>query len=129
LGALATWKIRKRKHVPEAEPLRVVSRVALGPKQQIVWLVAGDRALLVGATEHNISLISELGRVRNEMPVDFPEASQPATATDPNAGGKIAAFKQKLRVALGDELAGKNDMPPHLELLTADPKWTRKDTA
>jgi flagellar biogenesis protein FliO len=131
-AGLAMWKLRKRRATGELEALRVVSRVALGPKQQILWIVAGDRALLVGATEHGITLISELGRVKTEVPVDI-APSAPRTQSDPNAGGKIAAFKQRLRVALGDELAGDADdrgMPAHLELLTQDPKWAqRKDTA
>jgi flagellar biogenesis protein FliO len=130
-AGLALWKAKKKRTTSQLEALRVVSRVALGPKQQIVWIVAGDRALLVGATEHGINLISDLGRVQTEATVDF--APTPANANEPNAGGKIAAFKQRLRVALGDELAGETDdrsMPPHLELLTSDPKWAqRKDTA
>jgi flagellar biogenesis protein FliO len=130
-AGLALWKAKKRRMPDQLESLRVVSKVALGPKQQIVWLVAGDRAMLVGATEQSIALISDLGRVRNEASLDFPVAA-PAPASDPTAGNKVAAFKQRLRVALSDEIAARSDaaMPEHLELLTSEPKWAqRKDTA
>ena len=47
--------------------------------------------------------------------------------------GRIAAFKQRLRAALGDELAGRTEepaLPPHLEMLTGDPRWVgRRDAA
>ena len=39
------------------QPLRVMARVSIGPKQQIVWLSAGGRSLLVGSTEHRIELL------------------------------------------------------------------------
>ena len=130
-AGLALWKAKKRRMPDQLESLRVVSKVALGPKQQIVWLVAGDRAMLVGATEQSIALISDLGRVRNESSLDFPVAA-PAPASDPTAGNKVAAFKQRLRVALSDEMAARSDaaMPEHLELLTSEPKWAqRKESA
>ena len=68
--------------------------------------------------------------VRNESSLDFPVAA-PAPASDPTAGNKVAAFKQRLRVALSDEMSSRADaMPEHLELLTSEPKWAqRKDTA
>lgn len=130
-AGLALWKAKKRSMPDTVESLRVVSKVALGPKQQIVWLVAGDRAMLVGATEQNIALISDLGRVRNDAAVDFPMAA-PAPTVDPSAGNKVAAFKQRLRSALSDEIAARGDgtMPAHLELLTTEPKWAqRKESA
>ncbi len=130
-AGLALWKAKKRRAPESLESMRVVSKVVLGPKQQIVWLVAGDRAMLVGATEQNIALISDLGRVRTDAPIDFPVAA-PVQPADPTAGNKVAAFKQRLRVALSDEIASRSDaaMPEHLELLTSEPKWAqRKDTA
>jgi len=128
-GALALWRARRRRTPPATDALRVVSRVTLGPKQHIVWLVAGDRALLVGATEQHIQLIADLGRAKTDPVLDAP-MPVPVASNDP-AGGKIAAFKQRLRVAMGDEIAGQDDrsLPAHLELLGADPKWARKDVA
>lgn len=129
-GALALWRARRRRQPATIEALRVVSRVTLGPKQHVVWLVAGDRALLVGATEQNIQLIADLGRAKADPALDEPIAAPVADGTHAS-GGKIAAFKQRLRVAMGDELSGPDDrsLPAHLELLAADPKWARKDTA
>jgi flagellar biogenesis protein FliO len=135
---LVWWRRRRPMH-ETPQPLRVMARVSIGPKQQIVWLSAGGRSLLVGSTEHRIELLADLTEsgatataaivakaMGGEIPVNSP-------APAPAADGKLAAFKQRLRAALGDELAGRNEepmMPPHLEMLAGDPRWVgRKDAA
>jgi flagellar biogenesis protein FliO len=133
------WWRRRRPTHDTPQPLRVMARVSIGPKQQIVWLSAGGRSLLVGSTEHRIELLADLTAsgatataaivsqaMGGELPTNSPA---PAPAVD----GKLAAFKQRLRAALGDELAGRNEepvLPPHLEMLAGDPRWVgRKDAA
>ncbi len=133
------WWRRRRPMLDNPQPLRVMARVSIGPKQQIVWLSAGGRSLLVGSTEHRIELLADLTAsgqsataaiVSQAMGAEIPTNS-PAPA--PAADGKLAAFKQRLRAALGDELAGRNEepvLPPHLEMLAGDPRWVgRKDAA
>ncbi len=129
LGLL--WWRRRRPGFESPQPLRVIARVGIGPKQQIVWISAGGRALLVGATEQRIDLLADLtaSAATAEAAVELPAPAVPTPATD----GRIAAFKQRLRAALGDELAGRGEepvLPPHLEMLTGDPRWVgRRDTA
>ena len=115
---------------------RSAARVSIGPKQQIVWLSAGGRSLLVGSTEHRIELLADLTASPAEATAAIMTqamgAEIPAPAPAPAADGKLAAFKQRLRAALGDELAGRNEelLPPHLEMLAGDPRWVgRKDAA
>lgn len=132
LGLL--WWRRRRPMLETPQPLRVLARVGIGPKQQIVWISAGGRSLLVGATEQRIDLLADLSApgVTAPAPVEAPIAAA-ASAPTPAPDGRIAAFKQRLRAALGDELAGRNEepvLPPHLEMLTGDPRWVgRKESA
>jgi flagellar biogenesis protein FliO len=131
LGLL--WWRRRRPVLETPQPLRVLARVGIGPKQQIVWISAGGRSLLVGATEQRIDLLADLSAPgAAAVPVEMPAAAVAAAPT-PAPDGRIAAFKQRLRVALGDELSGRNEepaLPPHLEMLTGDPRWVgRKESA
>lgn len=134
LGLL--WWRRRRPMLETPQPLRVLARVGIGPKQQIVWISAGGRSLLVGATEQRIDLLADLSApgVTAPAPIEAPMTSfAAAPAPTPAPDGRIAAFKQRLRAALGDELAGRNEepvLPPHLEMLTGDPRWVgRKESA
>lgn len=144
LGML--WWRKRRPQIEAAQPLRVIARVAIGPKQQVVWIQANGRSFLVGATEQRIDLLADLATEPAAaaqavaMPVATPLAQQLAAAPmamqsatpAPESTGRIAAFKQRLRAALGDELAGRNDelLPPHLEMLSGDPRWVgRKESA
>ncbi len=135
LGLL--WWRRRRPMLDAPQPLRVLARVAIGPKQQIVWISAGGRSLLVGATEQRIEMLADLSEPAAQgalapQPVADPVAAATAAATAA-PDGRVAAFKQRLRAALGDEVAGRHDeavLPPHLEMLTGDPRWVgRKETA
>jgi len=136
-GLGLVWWRRRRPLLDTPQPLRVMARVSIGPKQQIVWLSAGGRSLLVGSTEHRIELLADLTASPAEATAAIMTQAMsteiPAPAPAPAADGKLAAFKQRLRVALGDELAGRNEeplMPPHLEMLAGDPRWVgRKDAA
>jgi flagellar biogenesis protein FliO len=137
------WWRRRAPVLTTPDALRVVARVSIGPKQQIIWLSAGGRTLLVGATEHRIELLADLdvaGQTSTDslglgLPGLANMANMPAPAPSPtpaaNQGQRVAAFKQRLRAALGDELAGRNaeaesELPPHLEMLSGEPRWARK---
>ncbi len=147
-GLGLVWWRRRRPVLSTPDALRVVAKVSIGPKQQIIWLSAGGRTLLVGATEHRIELLAELDQPQQagaSTPVAATPGAMPlgnigitqavaAAAAPGNNGQRVAAFKQRLRAALGDELAGRgNDtepaLPPHLEMLTGEPRWARKDAA
>jgi flagellar biogenesis protein FliO len=131
------WWRRRRPTIATPESLRVVAKVTIGPKQQILWLSAGGRTLLVGATEHRIELLCELDQQNAPVAVNanvgvVPDVAAPAP--NANNGQRVAAFKQRRRAALGDELAGRNvepepGLPPHLEMLAGEPRWARKDAA
>ena len=54
------------------DKLSIVSKVPLGKDQSLIIVKAGDRLFLLGATSHDISLITELD------PADFPPASPEA---------------------------------------------------
>ncbi|MBX7079761.1 MAG: flagellar biosynthetic protein FliO [Nannocystaceae bacterium] len=139
------WWRRRRPQAGPPAALQIIAKVAIGPKQQVLWLSAGGRALLVGATEHRIELIADLSAATAPATAATANAAivnaaitaatpSPAAARpDAAAPGKVAAFKQRLRAALGDEIAGRNDepaLPPHLDLLASDPRWAaRKDAA
>jgi flagellar biogenesis protein FliO len=144
LGML--WWRKRRPTLEAAQPLRVIARVAIGPKQQVVWIQANGRSLLVGATEQRIDLLADLAAdaqaavssptVATAMNIIAPPAAAaaPVAPTPPESTGRVAAFKQRLRAALGDELAGRNDeppLPPHLEMLAGgEPRWIgRKESA
>lgn len=139
LGML--WWRKRRPQLESAQPLRVIARVAIGPKQQVVWIHANGRSLLIGATEQRIDLLADLAidAAAAPMSVAVPalqpvSAPSPVTAQGPaESTGRIAAFKQRLRAALGDELAGRDEpvLPPHLEMLAGgDPRWVgRKESA
>ena len=130
------WWRRRRPMITTPDALRVVAKVSIGPKQQILWLSAGGRTLLVGATEHRIELLCELDQPNAAVAANasvVPNVAAPAPSTN-NEGQRVAAFKQRLRAALGDELAGRNvepdtGLPPHLEMLAGEPRWARKDAA
>ena len=128
------WWRRRRPMMPGIEAMQIVSRVSIGPKQQLLWLSAGGRALLLGATEHRIELIADLTPAPASSAAGIIHAAGPNQASAANAApGKVAAFKQRLRAALGDEVAGRSDepvLPPHLEILAGDPRLVgRKDAA
>ncbi len=146
---LGLWWRRRRRTPSQLEGLRVLSRVNIGPKQQILWIQAGDRSLLVGATEHSISLLTEvsakgaaaapaISAVETPAPLPsfaetLPTTTAPAPTPAMTGEHRVAAFKQRLRAALGDELAGRAmtdaTLPPHLELMTRDPKWAQRKEA
>ncbi|MDR1489392.1 MAG: flagellar biosynthetic protein FliO [Desulfovibrio sp.] len=59
------WLIRKRGIAPglfasQGDMLRVENRLSLGPKKWILAIRCLDRHLIVGVTERNISLLTEL---------------------------------------------------------------------
>lgn len=54
------------------DKLRIISKVPLGKDQSLIVVRAADRLFLLGATSHDISLITELD------PADFPLATPEA---------------------------------------------------
>lgn len=134
-GAAALWWTKHRGRNAADAGLTVVSRVGVGPKQAVVWVRAGSRELLLGATERRIEVLAELGPA-GAAPANASLAASAAvgapepTAPSPAAPARIAAFKAKLERALGDELSRTpphededDGTPPHLRVLTEDPRW------
>ncbi|MDR3176266.1 MAG: flagellar biosynthetic protein FliO [Desulfovibrio sp.] len=75
------WFIRKRGMAPglfasQGNMLRVENRLPLGPKKWILAIRCLDRHLIVGVTERNISLLTEIFR-------EEAEANRPDEADEP----------------------------------------------
>ncbi|MDR0827869.1 MAG: flagellar biosynthetic protein FliO [Desulfovibrio sp.] len=67
------WFIRRRGtatglFMSQAKTLQVENRLSLGPKKWILALRYMDRRLLIGVTEHNISLLTEIYGEDDEAP-------------------------------------------------------------
>lgn len=128
IGGLGWWWRQKRTST-FGPGMDVISRIPLGPRQQIVWLQAGGRQFLVGASDQGISLLTEFGSA-SEAPPALPAA--------PDVGqANVAAFKARLNQALGRELRESSressdniEIPEHLtRLLGREPAWTMSDAA
>lgn len=132
LALLMLWN-KKRQTVAEATSrMEVMSKISLGPKQQVIQVRVGGRELLLGVTEHQVGLISDVTASMDasastaehllagqSIPGITP--AQPGQQTTPGgpqsgaassviAGGdsKLDAFKARLNAALTREM-GDND--------------------
>ncbi len=76
LFAAAVWGLRRMGLAPRAGsgPMRLVSQLALGPRERVVIVEVGDRWVLLGV---GASGITRLGTVAKE---EFPTSPQPGPA-------------------------------------------------
>lgn len=152
LVGLALWMRRRKSDQIEKSGLEVLNRTALGPKQQIVSIRVGDRHMLLGVTEHQIGVLTELPEQGQATPTGhttaqsggsvLSSAARPEVpaAPSPDTTARIDAFKQRLAKALNtehtDPIPAPQDDPAVLDLRrmlanadAADPAWTREDRA
>jgi len=141
VGAGIWWRRRQPAAATEHE-MEIVSRIPLAPRQQIMWIRAGGRQFLVGATDQRIALLTELGTPPTSA--SAPTSQDPRTPAMSESEAKVAAFKARLQRALGDELrdgaralpeafdaesAVDKELPEHLRLLAADAFWPSREDA
>lgn len=120
-GGVAFFWSKKAGRRDPSEGMHVLEKVSLGPKQHIVRMRVADRELLLGVTEHQVGLITE---VRS----DAKALSAPGGATGPTVTGlpaadqgskdRVAAFKNRLASALRTEATTRGNEPA--ETLAAD---------
>lgn len=67
-------------------PLHVLDRVSLGPKQGVVLLNACGRRLLIGVSEKELTVLTEIDAQSDGVDGDFGSALQ-AGGSNPRAGG------------------------------------------
>src|SRR5690606_465850 len=107
LAAGGAWWIRRRRFIAPEHGMDIVSRISLAPRQQILWVRAGGKQFLAGATDQRTSLLTELANTTDATaPAGIPQptATTPATAAATQGDAKVAAFKARLQRALGEEL-------------------------
>lgn len=138
------WWLRKHKRIEPEQGMEVVGRLHLSPRQQIVWLRAGGRQFLVGATDQHIAMLTEIGTppAVGTTAVTAPPNAAAAAAAESEA--KVAAFKARLQRALGDELREAGRVPPdpfataprdddalpeHLRRLSEEAFWPNREDA
>src|SRR5579862_3472308 len=68
-----------RKGVDDALRLQVLARQTIGKNASVTLVRSGDRALLLGVTDHSVSLLSD-----TELPPEPAPADEPAGATSPS---------------------------------------------
>lgn len=147
--ALATggaWWFRRRRFIAPEHGMEIVSRISLAPRQQILWVRAGGKQFLIGATDQRISLLTEFGKATEDAALaGIPQAaaSAPAKAAAAQGEEKVAAFKARLQRALGEELKDTHrygepsnrpahpdaDMPEHLRRLAENAFWPSNEDA
>lgn len=64
--------VNKHRKINNKVSLDIISRVSLSPKNHLFVVKAEGKTLLLGATEHNINTLAELG---DDMPKDMLELS------------------------------------------------------
>ena len=72
----------RRRHVP----LEVIARHGLSRGSSIAVVRLGERALVLGVTEHQVSLLREIDPAELEAPPDPEDPSFPGTPRTPAAG-------------------------------------------
>ena len=76
----AISRLTKGRTTTKGVPLEIVSRAAVGKKASVIVLRIGERGLVVGVTEHSMSLLAEIEiedepvRVEQRTPVDLSAA-------------------------------------------------------
>ena len=135
LALLMLWNKKRQTVAAATGRMEVMSKIALGPKQQVIQVKVGGRELLLGVTEHQVGLISDVTTsmgasaataahllAGQSIPgITDPVAAQsdrwasaqgperPAEGSAATAGdSKIDAFKARLNAALTREM-GDND--------------------
>ena len=75
--------------------MRIVSALAVGTRERVLWIEAGGKHLLIGVTAQNVSKLHE-----------FPEAP---VLTEPGSVGLSNEFARHLRRALGRKPDGGSE--------------------
>jgi len=87
----------RRRHAP----LEVIARHGLSRGSSIAVVRLGERALVLGITEHQVSLLKEIDPAELEAPPESEDPSSPGTPrTPPTAGPGIGAGALPWKVAL-----------------------------
>ncbi len=69
--ALKTWS-KKRSVQTSGMSIRVLTQHHLGPKKSIAIIQVAGESILVGITDHNISMLKTLALIDDEIPTDQP---------------------------------------------------------
>jgi flagellar biogenesis protein FliO len=96
LGAAAAmvWVAwRRRKARPVETSIEVIASRSLGPKARVVWLVAGDREIVLAVSAQNVQLLSQWQRsggataaaARFDVNQQLEDATPPPVAEEPAA--------------------------------------------
>jgi flagellar protein FliO/FliZ len=135
LGFLMLWNKKRQTVAAATGRMEVMSKIALGPKQQVIQVKVGGRELLLGVTEHQVGLISDVtasmgasattaehllagqsipglqggSAAHSDRWTASQGADSPAAGPATSTGdSKIDAFKARLNAALTREM-GNND--------------------
>ena len=69
---LRRWMQRKVPGLP-ATKIRILSQHPLGPKKSVAIIQVAGEALLIGITDHNISMLKTLALIDDEIPEEQPQ--------------------------------------------------------
>jgi flagellar biogenesis protein FliO len=99
----APWWIKRVRPGAAETPVRVVGRTAISRNAVVAVVHVGDRRLLVGAAEHGVSILTDLG---TEPGADLDAVAEPAVA--PLHGRRTDAAPPTTEL---DDLALLRDVP------------------
>lgn len=86
---------KRRFGVKPHHQIKVLTQFALGPKKNLAIVRVAGESILIGVTDHNISLIKTLSLLDEELPSETPENfSQELDRVDPES--HTAAFTMKI---------------------------------
>jgi flagellar biosynthetic protein FliO len=96
---LSLWlfKFFGRLHPSQAGPLRIVHRTALGPREHMAIVKAGERTLLIGITAQSINTLCELNDVDLETQQSSERLAHVRSNTTTSPLHPFAALLQRLR--------------------------------
>jgi len=107
VGALTVLlKKYRSKHASQNKGLKIkiLSQQFLGPKKSLVIVEVAGESMLLGVTDHNVSLIRTLSLLEEEMPAQTPDtfssALQGATQGEIDEDFGIAGIKDRVRFRL-----------------------------
>ncbi|MDR1424882.1 MAG: flagellar biosynthetic protein FliO [Azoarcus sp.] len=75
--------------------LRIIGVTALGPREKVVLLEAGDKVMMLGVTPNNVRTLHIFSRDELKLPIASAAASADAPAASP-----LACFANRLRDAI-----------------------------
>ena len=79
------YALKSKKNKSQGFDLNVISRLSLHQKNHLFVVKAGQKTLLLGATDHNINILSDLSEVRTkpELSSTFPSVNADRALTQP----------------------------------------------